>query len=148
MATYDWTKAKLSPSYGPALKRDGRVGATMSIVRQLNWMIAVALVAAGFAVIKCPFVIDQNASTAPTSAATFAGALFGAGALFLGNQINEYWRRYEARDQLKSQQICVRAILDNEFVRVCVNHIQYGRELLAWIMQRGLADVAQITDLA
>ena len=103
----------------------------MGIVRHLNWLIAAALVALGVAVIRYPFLIDPNLATAPTSAATFAGALFGAGALFLGNQFNEYWRRCEARDQLKNRQDSVRAVLDNEFVRVSVNHIRYARELLA-----------------
>jgi len=76
-----------------------------------------------FAVIRWPFLIDPT-TNAPTTAATFAGALLGAAALFFGSQINEVIRRGDAKTQLQERQRRVRAVLDNEFVRVCANLIQ------------------------
>jgi hypothetical protein len=100
----------------------------MSVLRHLNWLIGTVLLCAGFAVIRWPFLIDPT-TNAPTTAATFAGALLGAAALFFGSQINEVIRRGDAKTQLQEWQRRVRAVLDNEFVRVCVNLIQYANDL-------------------
>jgi hypothetical protein len=102
----------------------------MSVLRHLNWVIAAVLLAGGVLVIWWPFLIDPNLSSGPTTAATLAGALIGASALFAGAQINEYARRWEARIQQQNQQRRVRAILDNEFIRVCVNLMQEAGDLL------------------
>jgi hypothetical protein len=77
----------------------------------------------GLLVIRWPSLIDPE-SSGPATAATLAGALIGASAVFAGAQINEYARRQEARIQLQNQQRRARAIIDNEFIRVCLNLIE------------------------
>jgi hypothetical protein len=95
----------------------------------MNWVIAAGLLAAGLAVIRWPLLIDPDLSSGPAAAATLAGALFGAAALFAGAQINEVARRRDAEIELQNQQHRVRAILDNEFIRVCVNLMQEASDL-------------------
>jgi hypothetical protein len=97
--------------------------------RHLNWLIAAGLLSAGIAVIWWPSLTLDTTASAPTTAATLAGALFGAAALFAGAQINEISRRRDAEVELQNERGRVRAMLDNEFIRVCVNLMQYAHEL-------------------
>lgn len=56
--------------------------------------------------------------------ATFCGALFGAGALFLGNQINYYFKILDESEALKEKQKTLRTILVGEIISIFVPHTQ------------------------
>jgi len=97
----------------------------------MGWLIPTVLVGASIALIRWPFLTLDTTASAPTTAATLAGALIGAAAVFAGVQINEITRRGEAKIELEKKRRRVRAVLDNEFVRICVNLMQYASELSA-----------------
>jgi hypothetical protein len=101
-----------------------------SILRHGNWLITAALVCVALAVIHWPYITGDTSSSAPTTAATLAGALFGAAAIFAGAQINEATRQRIAVAQLQEQRARVRSALSNEFVRVSINMLQNATQLL------------------
>jgi hypothetical protein len=56
--------------------------------------------------------------------ATLCGAMFGAGTLLLGNQINYYFQALDKNKDLEKKQETLRALLVAEMVSLFVNHIQ------------------------
>jgi hypothetical protein len=88
------------------------------IARRANALIAVALVIAGWAAMRWPDRVGDK-----DAAATLAGALFGAAALFAGSQVNEWDRREAVEEELEERRQGVRSALAPDFVRVCVNLI-------------------------
>src|ERR1700758_5016355 len=77
-----------------------------------------------------PRITGDTSPSALTTAATLAGALFGAAAIFGGAQINEATRQRIAAAQLQEQRARVRSALSNEFVRVSINMLQNATHLL------------------
>ncbi|HUK07265.1 MAG TPA: hypothetical protein VLX09_05305 [Stellaceae bacterium] len=75
----------------------------MKLARYANVTIAVVLLAAGLGVIHWPWLTGDATVSAPATAASLAGALFGAGALFLGAQINEYLRRQNEQQEAEDK---------------------------------------------
>lgn len=56
--------------------------------------------------------------------ATLCGAMFGAGALLLGNQINYYFQALDKNKDLEKKQETLRTLLVAEMVSLFINHIQ------------------------
>lgn len=116
-------------------------------LRNLNWLIAACLFFAGIAVIRWPHLTLDTASSAPTTAATLAGALFGAAALFMGSQINELQRQWRMKGDLQEQRRRVRAALSTEFVRISVNMMKNATQLLSIQRSQRISDLSTSMDL-
>jgi len=56
--------------------------------------------------------------------ATLCGALFGAGTLLLGNQINYYFQALDKNKDLEKKQEALRTLLVSEMVSLFIKHIQ------------------------
>lgn len=97
------------------------------IVNWIDFVLFGALVAFGFWVMRCrPFGLD-----AP-SAATLAGALFGASAVLLANSINRANDRYKKAAELNEQRAKLKTLIAAELVNVTA----------------GLLDAKQLMDIA
>ena len=88
----------------------------------INWAIAILLVIVGLVVIRCPSLIGSG-----ESAATLAGALFGAAALFVGAAINRWDQRIRNVEDFEEKRRRIRIALTAELVGICVNHMESAR---------------------
>jgi hypothetical protein len=81
-----------------------------------NSLIAALLAAFGLAAMHWPDSIGDK-----SAAATLAGALFGAAALFAGSEINQWRQQLAEKNELEERQRKVRSALGPEFARICMN---------------------------
>ena len=68
------------------------------LLSNLNWLLVLGFFGVGFLFLHFPHRTGDTEKTAPQTAATLVGALWGSAALLLGAQINEQIRR---RDEVK-----------------------------------------------
>jgi hypothetical protein len=97
------------------------------LLRRANSVVAVLLVAFGAAAMRWSSAIGDKGA-----AATLAGALFGAAALFAGSEINEWSREAADREESEKTQRRVRSALAPEFVCVCINLIGFSSGLATY----------------
>ena len=87
-----------------------------------NWLIVLALVGTGVALIRSPSLIG-----AVDAAASLAGALFGAAAIFAGTEITKRDQRAREKADLLERQRRLRTALMVELVRISVNHMESAK---------------------
>ncbi len=85
----------------------------------LNWMLAFGLFGLGLLFLHFPSWTGDASATAPQTAATLVGALWGSGALLLGAQINEGLRHREEERKLQTEIKKIDEILFVQFIYVC-----------------------------
>lgn len=90
--------------------------------RAINWVIAFLLFVVGLVVIRCPNLIGSK-----EAAATLAGALFGAAALFVGAEISKLDQRARAKEDFEEKRRRIRVALTAELVGICVKHIESAK---------------------
>lgn len=95
------------------------------ILRWGNPVLTLTLVALAWAAVRWPDAVGDK-----DAAATLAGALFGAAALFAGAEISAWNRKVEEKKKLAQERRRVRAALAPEFVRICANEIDATGRLL------------------
>ena len=117
------------------------------LLRYVNWLIALVLVAAGLAVLNWFLCLGLDAG----AAGGLAGALFGAAALFVGAEISKYDQHAKADLELKESRARIRVALMTELVRISVNLVVSAKffreavEVLKETNQKGPVNFANHT---
>ena len=104
------------------------------LLSNLNWLLAVGLLGLGFLFLHFPrWTGDASPTSAPQTAATLVGALWGSAALLLGAQVNEWIRsRDEERKNLQNAENFKR-ILFAQFRNVINNAVLLLRHIGIYI---------------
>lgn len=102
----------------------------------INVAIGAGLFIAGYCFLKNPSAIALG--TDKGAVATLSGALFGAGALFFGNQINYWFGVVSKQEEKRERQATLRAILMAELVSIFVEHVHHAKLYLE--LENGLKD--------
>lgn len=90
-----------------------------------NFLIVFVLLAAGIYLLRNPSVLALGSDK--SALATLCGALFGAAAIFFGNQIN-YWFTAVSKNREKlERQKTLRIILTAELVSIFVEHVHQAK---------------------
>lgn len=87
-----------------------------------NWIIVLTLAGIGIVLIRFPLLIGPI-----DAAASLAGALFGAAAIFAGTEITKQDQRAREKSDLLEKQRRLRAALMVELVRISVNHMESAK---------------------
>lgn len=95
-------------------------------MNKLNQSINIGLVIVFFGlalyILKNPVLFEL--SNDASARATLCGAMFGAGALLLGNQINYHFQVIDKTIELEKKQETLRTLIVAEMVSLFINHIQ------------------------
>jgi len=90
--------------------------------QSINFILVILFFGVGVLALKNPslFGLSEDIS----AKATLCGAMFGAGTLLLGNQINYYFQALDKSKDLKQRQETLRTLIVSEMVSLFVNHLQ------------------------
>ena len=87
-----------------------------------NWTVAAILIVLGIAAIRWSELFGST-----EGAASLAGALFGAAAVFVGAEISRIDKRANEKRELEARQHRLRTALTAELVGICVNHMESAK---------------------
>ena len=77
--------------------------------------------------------IDPNSINSTKEAiAGLSGSLFGAGSIFLGNQINHWYAGNEKQDEINKKRLALKTLMTAELVSIFMNHINNYNQFIEY----------------
>jgi hypothetical protein len=103
------------------------------LLGNLNWMLVLGFFGVGFLFLHFPHWTGDTEKTAPQTAATLVGALWGSAALLLGAQINEQIRRRDEVNKNLQKAKNFSNILFAQFKNISINAALLAKSIKYYI---------------